>query len=62
MEIIWHILLTVCMGSTCVEQDIQWFDNEPECEEMLVMYSNIPSDGDWDIVEYVCKPLGSIPS
>ena len=50
------------MGSTCVEQDIQWFDNEPECEEMLVMYSNIPSDGDWDIVEYVCKPLGSIPS
>jgi len=25
MEIIWHILLTVCLGSTCIEQDIQWF-------------------------------------
>ncbi len=62
MEIIWHILLTVCIGSTCVEQDVQWFDNEPECKEMLVIYTGIPSDGDWDTVEYICKPLGSILS
>jgi hypothetical protein len=62
MEIIWHILLTVCIGSTCVEQDIQWFDNEPECKEMLIEYVKIPTDGDWDSVEYVCKPLGSVLS
>lgn len=26
---------------------------------MLVQYAEIPSDGDWDTVEYQCKPVGS---
>jgi hypothetical protein len=30
-----------------------------KCETMLVQYAEIPADGDWDTVEYVCKPLGS---
>ena len=59
MEIIWHILLTVCLGSTCLEQDIQWFDTKEECNEMLPIYVELPVDGDWDTVEYVCKPIGS---
>jgi hypothetical protein len=59
MEIIWHILLTVCLGSTCLEQDIHWFDTKAECDEMLKVYVDIPTDGDWDTVEYVCKPVGS---
>ncbi len=59
MEIIWHILLTVCLGSDCISQDIQWFDEEQQCKEMLVTYSSIPPDGDWDTVEYICKPVGS---
>ena len=58
-EIIWHILLTVCVGSTCLEQDVQWFENRAQCEIMLVRYAEIPADGDWDSVEYVCKPGGS---
>ena len=28
MQTIWHILLTVCLGSNCIEQDVQWFDEE----------------------------------
>ena len=59
MNTIWHILLTVCSGSTCLEQDIQWFKTETECQTMLVSYTEIPADGDWDTVEYVCKPVGS---
>ena len=41
MEIIWHIILTVCLGSTCLEQDVQWFENKTECEEMLKAYSEM---------------------
>jgi len=26
----------------------------------LKVYSDIPSDGDWDTVEYQCKPVGSV--
>lgn len=59
MEAIWHILLTVCLGSTCIEQDVQWFEKEEECREMLPVYVSVPADGNWDTVEYVCKPLGS---
>jgi len=59
MELIWHILLTVCLGSTCIEQDVQWFETKSQCDQMLVEYSEIPADGDWDIVEYICKPVGS---
>ena len=59
MEIVWHILLTVCLGSTCIEQDVQWFDTKSDCDKMLKLYSEIPADGDWDTVEYICKPVGS---
>jgi len=60
MDIIWHILLTVCMGSTCLEQDVQWFKTKVECNEMLRQYVEVPPDGDWDTVEFQCKPVGSV--
>lgn len=59
MEVIWHILLTVCSGSTCLEQDVQWFETKNQCESAMVQYVEIPADGSWDSVEYVCKPVGS---
>ena len=62
MELIWHILLTVCLGSTCIEQDVQQFDTKADCDKMLVLYSEIPADGDWDTVEYICKPINSTPT
>jgi hypothetical protein len=51
--------LTVCSGSTCIEQDVQWFDTQSKCEYAMIEYVEIPPDGDWDSVEYVCKPVGS---
>ena len=59
MEFIWHILLTVCLGSDCKTQDVQRFKDEKECNTMLILYKEIPPDGKWDTVEYVCKPVGS---
>lgn len=59
MEILWHILLTVCLGSTCVNQDIQLFESKEQCYEMLNVYVTVPPDGDWDAIEYICKPVGS---
>ena len=59
MDFIWHILLTVCLGSTCIEQDVQQFSTQADCDKMLKLYSEIPADGDWDTVEYICKPVGS---
>ena len=52
MEFVWHILLTVCLGSNCLTQDVQWFDDEATCREMLVLYAEVPPDGKWDTVEY----------
>ena len=60
MQIIWHILLTVCAGSTCLDQDVQWFDTKAECETMLAEYIKVPVDGFWDTVDYICKPVGSV--
>ena len=59
MEILWHILLTVCLGSTCIDQDVQWFETKEKCREALIEYMEIPADGNWDVVEYICKPVGS---
>ena len=62
MEILWHLLLTVCSGSTCIEQDVQWFEDKKLCEIALVQHAQIPADGSLDEVEYICKPVGSIAS
>ncbi len=59
MDIIWHILLTVCLRGNCLVQDVQWFESKQECNLMLDVYKALPLDGKWDTVEYVCKPIGS---
>ena len=59
IEVIWHILLTVCSGSTCLEQDVQWFETQQKCETAMVEYIKVPPDGHWDSVEYICKPVTS---
>ena len=51
MEIVWHILLTVCLGSTCLEQDVEWFKTKQECDKMIKFYSEMPADGHWDTVK-----------
>lgn len=59
-EVIWHLLLTVCLQDVCRSQEIQWFANEPECNVSKAIYEEIPQDGPWTLIEYVCKPRNSI--
>lgn len=62
MNTIWHIMLTACLDTQmmqCVTQDVQWFDTEQQCTEMLVQYTEIPADGPFQYIEYQCKPIGS---
>lgn len=62
MNVVWHILLTVCMDTVCISQEVQWFETETECKQMLSAYKEVPIDGDWSTIEYICKPVGSISS
>ena len=62
MELFWAVYLQVCTGSTCLSQEVQRFDPpqaQVKCTEMLQAYVKVPSDGEWDSIEWVCKPLGS---
>ena len=62
MEILWAVYLEVCLGSSCVSQEVQRFDPqhaEVKCAEMLQAYVSVPADGPWDSIEWVCKPLHS---
>ena len=49
MEVIWGLLLTVCSGSTCIDQDIEQFTSRDKCEIMLVQHAELPADGDWAV-------------
>ena len=65
MQVVWHLLLTVCMNGTCSEQEIQRFDPpsaQVKCEVMLPIYREVPLTEDYPTAtaEYVCKPLGSL--
>lgn len=62
MNPIWHIMLTVCLDTQmmqCLQQDVQWFETEQQCHNSLSLYSELPVDGPWSVVEYQCKPVGS---
>jgi|TARA_X000000950_G_scaffold288492_1_gene405532 hypothetical protein len=50
------------MDTVCISQDVQWFETETECKQMLSAYKEVPIDGNWSTVEYICKPVGSISS
>ena len=58
-DVIWHILLTVCLNGDCATQDVQWFDTKESCHEWLIKYKQIPRDGEWDSIEWICKPKGA---
>jgi len=34
MDIIWTLLLTVCLNDTCASQTIAWFEEKPQCIAM----------------------------
>ena len=60
MEIIWSLMLTVCMDSqTCVEQSVQWFEEKNQCIEMQAVHEELPIDGNWKTIDYRCTIVGA---
>ena len=59
MSTIWHLLLTVCVGSTCLEQDIQWFEEKYQCVAMKALHEELPIDGNWKTIDYRCTIVGA---
>ena len=60
VEIVWHILLTVCLQGDCMSQEVMTFNNQKTCETVRQRYTEIPKDGHWTSVTYICKPKGSV--
>lgn len=53
-------MLTVCMDSqSCVQQDIQWFEEKFQCVAMKALHEKLPVDGDWKTVNYKCTIVGA---
>ena len=60
MNIIWTLILTACFSDTnCIDQTVQLFETQEQCKYSLKLHSEIPMDGDWKSITYICKPLGS---
>ena len=60
MEILWTLLLTVCITDThCINQRVDLFETEEQCLVSRMSHKDLPIDGDWKTVDFICKPLGS---
>tara|TARA_A100000171_G_C2038770_1_gene99372 strand:- start:336 stop:578 length:243 start_codon:yes stop_codon:yes gene_type:complete len=60
MDIIWSLMLTVCMDSqSCIQQDIQWFEEKFQCVAMKTLHEELPVDGDWKTIDYKCTIVGA---
>lgn len=59
IEMLWAVYLEVCLANQCAKQEVQRFDTQAQCEKMLKAYVEVPADGQWDTVEWQCRPLNS---
>ena len=59
MEVIWTLLLTVCLNGTCASQKVAWFEEQPQCMSMKQVHEELPPDGHWKSVEYECTIIGA---
>ena len=57
---IWSLFLTACTISSCLTQEIQWFEDKQDCIEFKLLHEELPQDGNWSIVEYNCKLLNGV--
>lgn len=48
------------MQTSCVNQEIQWFEDKQDCVEFKLLHEELPKDGNWSTVEYKCKLLNGV--
>ena len=60
-DIVWTLLLTACFSDTsCINQRVDMFETKEQCVMSRIMHEELPTDGSWKTIEFICKPLGSI--
>ena len=60
MNIIWSLVVIACMDSqSCIQQDIQWFEEKYQCVAMKALHEELPVDGDWKTIDYKCTIVGA---
>lgn len=59
MLIEWILILTVCDLQGCVSQKVDNYENEEVCLIDKADYEQIPRDGGWKSINYICKPANS---
>ena len=60
MNIIWALILTVCNANQCATQNIQWFEEPEQCQEMKRAHQELPVDGSWHSVDYSCVIMNGV--
>ena len=53
-------MLQVCSSFGCQDQMVAEFNTQDNCHIAQWQHEQIPTDGDWKSVEYICIPKGSI--
>ena len=60
MEVLWILYLTVCSKMSCITQEVQSFNNVDTCIVSKQFHEELPKDGHWSIINYECRPEGSM--
>ena len=59
MQILYELLLTVCLNGDCHFQPIKYFDDLDKCLIEKHEHEILPRDGKWKTVTYECNIHGA---
>lgn len=58
-NIVWVLLLSVCNTEQCITQTVLETSAKDRCMYHKIMHEQLPKDGDWKSITYICKPKNS---
>ena len=53
--LVFALYITVCNSDSCYTQNLQSFDTLGDCHVAEKAHRDIPEDGSWKSVDYICK-------
>jgi len=58
-NIVWVLLLSVCNTEQCITQTVLETSAKDRCMYHKIMHEQLPIDGNWKSITYICKPKNS---
>ena len=58
-NVIWVLMLSVCNTDQCVTQTVLETTAKDRCMYHKIMHEQLPKDGNWKSITYICKPKNS---